>query len=97
MQKLIALRLYLLSKHLIYHKKVYFLSLSDDVHVPLVSTLILRKCKLNFILFTFIFLNWNFLLIMKLTLLKSSGYICNILMEGTMYQNYDLGPSFYFM
>ena len=46
--------------------------------------------------FHFIFFNWNFSLHIKFTLLKSLGCIDNILMEGTVSQNYDIGPSFYF-
>ena len=42
-------------------------------------------------------MNYNFSLNIELTVLKLSGSINNILMEETMSQNGDSGPSSYFM
>ena len=64
--------------------KAYF-SLYRVICRGLVSTSILRKFKFNLNFSTFIFF------------LKLSDRIDNILMEGTVSQNFDLGPSFYFM
>ena len=53
---------------------------------------------MNFIsFFQLYFLNWDFLLIIKLRCLRFSGYVCNILMEGNLSQIFDLVPSFYLM
>ena len=50
----------------------------------------LRFYENSFLLFLFFYLELN-------RSLNFSGYICNMLIEGTVSQNFDLGPSFYFM
>ena len=92
----ISLWLYIHSKQLIHHLKAYF-CLHHMIHVGLVSTSFSRKYDLKFIFFYFYFLNLNFSRIIDVILLKSVGRNGNILIEGTVSQNFDLGPSFYFI
>ena len=82
-----------LVKHLIHQLKALFF-LYQLLFVGLVSNFekILIKCNL----FYFYFLNQNFLFIIKDIFFKLSGRINNNLMEGTVSQNFDLGPSFHF-
>ena len=75
--------------------KSLFLSIKGDIRC-LIFNFNFKELSIKLHLLYFYFFNWNFSLILRSTLLELYGYIKNILIEGTVSQNFDVGLSFYF-